>query len=79
MTHIPATRFILFGFNTPRLAAHPVIPKAGIQKKADWMPDQVRHDKSTAIPPCLRRGGLFTDLLFQKKRSRRKTLRLLDV
>jgi hypothetical protein len=27
--------FILFGFNTMRLAAHPVIPaKAGIQKKS---------------------------------------------
>jgi hypothetical protein len=28
-------RVIHFGFNTPRLAAHPVIPaKAGIQKKS---------------------------------------------
>jgi hypothetical protein len=65
MTCIPATRFILFGLNTLRLAAHPVIPaKAGIRKKADWMPDQVRHDKSTSIPRSLRRGGFCIDLLF---------------
>jgi DNA-binding XRE family transcriptional regulator len=32
---VPLEKFIHFGFNTPRLAAHPVIPaKAGIQKKS---------------------------------------------
>jgi hypothetical protein len=46
--------FIHFGFNTPRLAAHQVIPvKAGIQKKTNWMPDQVRHDEMPSIPRTL--------------------------
>jgi hypothetical protein len=49
--------FIHFGFNTPRLAAHQVIPaKAGIQKKANWMPDQVRHDEMPSQPRPLAAG-----------------------
>jgi len=51
--------FIHFRFNTPRLAAQPFISQAGIQKKKDWMPDQARHDETTSIPRCLRRGSLF--------------------
>jgi len=49
--------FIHFGFNTPRLAAHQVIPaKAGIQKKTNWMPDQVRHDEMPSISRPLAAG-----------------------
>jgi hypothetical protein len=45
--------FIPFGFNAPQ----PVIPaKAGIQKKADWMPDQVRHKNTFQYPAAC--GGV---------------------
>jgi len=44
---------IRIGFNKQRHSAHPVIPsKAGIQKKAGWMPDQVRHDETTLMHRC---------------------------
>jgi hypothetical protein len=58
---VPVWAFPQFDFNTQRLAAHPLIPaKAGIQKKADWMPDQARHNETTLIQRCLRRCGFFT-------------------
>jgi hypothetical protein len=50
--------FIPGWFNTWHPAPNAVIPaKGGIQKKANWMPDQARHDEKPQHPAAC--GGMF--------------------
>jgi hypothetical protein len=67
--------YIHFEFNTSRRATHSVIPrKPESRKKADWMPDQVRHDETTSISRCLRRGCLLQPAPCDKPARRIKKL-----
>jgi hypothetical protein len=52
-----------FGFVIPA-KANQRRSLAGIQKKKDWMPDQVRHDEIRPIPRSLLRGSSFVFEVF---------------